>query len=152
MNNQLSRSRTDSMIAGVCAGLARTLGIDVVLVRLFFVLLVLGGGSGMLIYLVLWMIMPLEGEGEFGSEATLRASTSEIADHARSVVGRAASSAPANRQTTILVGMVLVLIGAIVLLRNLGMPWMMWLHMGTIWPLLLIVGGVALLWRRTKEV
>ncbi len=47
-------------IAGVCAGLAREFGISVTLVRLAFVLGTLVGGPGLVIYLVLWVVMPRE--------------------------------------------------------------------------------------------
>ncbi|WP_298817025.1 PspC domain-containing protein [Chloroflexus sp.] len=57
--NRLTRSATDSMIGGVCGGLARYFGIDSTIVRLIFVLAVLSGLSP-LIYIVLWIIMPKE--------------------------------------------------------------------------------------------
>src|SRR5437588_3417055 len=41
-------------LAGVCAGIARSLGVDVTLVRLVFALLALAGGAGVLLYLALW--------------------------------------------------------------------------------------------------
>ncbi|WP_322488547.1 PspC domain-containing protein [Chloroflexus sp.] len=56
---RLTRSATDSMIGGVCGGLARYFGIDSTIVRLVFVLAVLSGLSP-LIYIVLWIIMPKE--------------------------------------------------------------------------------------------
>src|SRR6185295_1377548 len=43
-----------SAIAGVCAGIAQTLGVDATLVRLVFALLALAGGAGILLYLALW--------------------------------------------------------------------------------------------------
>ncbi|MBN1484706.1 MAG: PspC domain-containing protein [Chloroflexia bacterium] len=46
------------MIAGVCAGLAEYFAIDPTLVRLIFVILALMGGPGILIYIVLWIVMP----------------------------------------------------------------------------------------------
>ena len=56
-----TRSDEDKMIAGVCAGLAAQFDISVTLVRLAFVLMcVFGGGVGFLIYVILWIIMPLE--------------------------------------------------------------------------------------------
>lgn len=57
---RLMRSRTDKMIAGVAGGIAQYLGIDPVLVRLAFVGL-LFTGVGVLLYPVLWLVMPLEG-------------------------------------------------------------------------------------------
>ena len=53
------RSREDKKIAGVCAGLAREFGISTSLVRLAFLLgTLIGGGMGIVIYLVLWVVMP----------------------------------------------------------------------------------------------
>ena len=61
---KLYRSRTDQMIAGVCGGLGKYLGIDPTLIRLAFVLLLLFGiGSGLLVYLVMMLLVPLEPEG-----------------------------------------------------------------------------------------
>jgi signal transduction histidine kinase len=47
-------SDDDRVIAGVCAGIARALGVDVTLVRLIFALLALAGGAGIALYLALW--------------------------------------------------------------------------------------------------
>ena len=47
-------SADERVIAGVCAGIARTLGVDATLVRLIFALLALAGGAGILLYLGLW--------------------------------------------------------------------------------------------------
>jgi phage shock protein PspC (stress-responsive transcriptional regulator) len=52
------RSRRGKMIAGVCAGLAEQFGISVTALRLAFVLLTLFGGWGLLVYPILWIIMP----------------------------------------------------------------------------------------------
>lgn len=60
MNNKLTRSNDDVMVSGVAAGLADYLNIDPVLVRLLFVLLTIFGGHGILVYLILWIIMPQE--------------------------------------------------------------------------------------------
>jgi signal transduction histidine kinase len=49
-----SRRAEGSVIAGVCAGLAQALAVDVTLVRLVFALLALAGGAGILLYLALW--------------------------------------------------------------------------------------------------
>lgn len=58
---KLYRSRTDRMIAGVCGGLGKYLGIDPTLVRLVFALLVLFGvGSGLVLYIILMVIVPEE--------------------------------------------------------------------------------------------
>jgi len=52
------RVREGKMIAGVCAGLAEQFGISVTILRLAFVLGTVIGGWGMIVYSVLWVIMP----------------------------------------------------------------------------------------------
>jgi phage shock protein PspC (stress-responsive transcriptional regulator) len=52
------RSREGKMIAGVCAGLAEQFGISVTILRLAFVLGMLIGGPGLIVYIVLWVVMP----------------------------------------------------------------------------------------------
>jgi phage shock protein C len=55
---RLYRSSDDRMIAGVCAGLAEYLDVDPTLVRLAMVLFTLVGGSGILVYVIAWIVMP----------------------------------------------------------------------------------------------
>jgi phage shock protein C len=59
MDKRLQRSRTEKMIAGVCGGLAEYFRVDPTVVRLLWVVITLLGGAGLLLYLILWVIMPL---------------------------------------------------------------------------------------------
>ena len=56
----LRRSRSDRILGGVCAGLAHYFGVDTLLVRLIFVVFAITAGAGLLLYLLLWVLMPLE--------------------------------------------------------------------------------------------
>jgi phage shock protein C len=60
---KLYRSRTDRKLAGVCGGLAQYFNADVTLIRVLFVVLALLGGPGLVMYLVLWIIVPEEPQG-----------------------------------------------------------------------------------------
>ena len=55
---RLCRSRQNRQLAGVCGGIAEYLGWDPTLVRVAWIILTLLGGSGILIYLILWLVMP----------------------------------------------------------------------------------------------
>ena len=66
---RLTRSRSDRMIAGVCGGFAVYSGIDVNIVRLVMVLLALLGGSGVVLYLVAWVIVPVGDTAEAAAGA-----------------------------------------------------------------------------------
>jgi phage shock protein C len=59
-SQKLYRSRSDCKIAGVCGGLAKRYGFDSSWVRIFFVLFFLVGGSAFLVYVIMWLIVPLE--------------------------------------------------------------------------------------------
>ena len=84
MENRIFRSRQDCMIGGVCGGLGKYLNIDSTFVRLFFILLALGNGIGILLYFLLWFIVPLEGQTRSENLGeNVRQGSQEIADRAR---------------------------------------------------------------------
>jgi phage shock protein C len=58
MEKRLYRSRNDRKLAGVCGGIAEYYGWDPTLVRVAWIVLTLLGGSGILIYLIMWLVMP----------------------------------------------------------------------------------------------
>jgi phage shock protein C len=58
--NALRRSTTDRWIGGVCGGLGQATGIESWIWRLTFAVLLLFGGTGLVIYLLLWIFVPLE--------------------------------------------------------------------------------------------
>lgn len=144
MNTTLFRSRTDTMVAGVCGGLGQYLGIDPVLIRLFFVLLTLGGGSGVLIYVICWIVIPLEGMAGNTGVDEIAVQTQKLGADVNT-----AARTP-HPQAALLIGATLVLFGAVALLRSLGLPWIGWLELNTLWPLLLIGGGIVLMLRRRQ--
>jgi phage shock protein C len=57
---KLYRSRSDRKLAGVCGGLASYFTLDATLIRVLFVVLGVMGGSGVVIYLAMWIIVPSE--------------------------------------------------------------------------------------------
>ena len=59
---KLYRSRTNKMIAGVCGGIGKYLNTDPTIIRLGFVVISFMSGVGVILYLALWIIVPLEGE------------------------------------------------------------------------------------------
>src|SRR6476660_7585739 len=55
LRSSFAPSSDDRVIAGVCAGIAQSLAVDVTLVRLVFALLALAGGAGVVLYAALWL-------------------------------------------------------------------------------------------------
>ncbi|MFP3881308.1 MAG: PspC domain-containing protein [Actinomycetota bacterium] len=113
---RLYRSRTEKILGGVCGGLGDYFAIDPVWFRIGFVVLALGGGSGILIYLLMWLIVP---EQPAGYEPTPGAGTS--------VNGAA------------VIGIVLMFVGTVALVNAIA-PW----FGRYFWPAILVVGGLAL--------
>ena len=114
---RLYRSKKDRVIAGISGGLSDYFGFDAVWFRIGFVVLTLTGGSGLLIYLVLWLVIPEAPEGYQPPDRP------------------AAASMPAAA----LIGAVLIAVGGITLL-NMIIP-----EAGRfLWPLALVAVGVVL--------
>lgn len=116
---RLTRSRTDKVVGGVAGGLGRYFGVDSVWFRLGFVVFTLAGGSGILAYLIAWIVIP-EDTGD-GVEPTEPAK-------------------PLGPQGSIIAGIVLVGVG-LMLLLNQFVPWLDRL----MWPMAVVVGGLALI-------
>jgi phage shock protein C len=57
---KLYRSRKNTKIAGVCGGIAEYFNIDSNIIRLLAVLTVFFGGGGIIVYIIAWIIIPLE--------------------------------------------------------------------------------------------
>lgn len=60
---RLRRSSTDKKLGGVCAGLAEYFDLDPTIVRIIWLLAVLLGGTGLLAYIILWIVLPLAPAG-----------------------------------------------------------------------------------------
>jgi phage shock protein C len=60
---KLYRSQTNRQVAGVCGGLAEYFNLDATLIRILFVVLAVLGGSGIVLYLAMWIIVPKEPSG-----------------------------------------------------------------------------------------
>lgn len=61
---KLTRTREGRMLAGVCGGIAKYLNVDPTVVRLATVLLAFAGGTGIILYVAGWALMPEEAENE----------------------------------------------------------------------------------------
>jgi phage shock protein PspC (stress-responsive transcriptional regulator) len=138
------------MLGGVCGGLGRYLNIDSNIVRLFFVLFTLTGGFGVLLYLALWLILPVDDESIEGSGQSFGAS--DIGDRARGMGDDLRQAMRnSNPNAAKILGIGLVVVGAVFLVQNLNIPWLHWLRTDIFWPALLILAGAALVFRAVKK-
>jgi len=126
---RLMRSRRNRIIGGVAAGVAAHLGAPVWAVRLTFVGLVLAAGFGLVVYLLLWLLAPLEAVDAAPSAAPPAA---------------ALPTRPGGRQLT---GALLVIGGVIAMLWLLGFTF----EGNLFWPIVLGAIGFAVIWARTGD-
>ena len=136
---RLMRSETDKMIAGVCGGLAAYLGIDPVLVRLAFVILLFASGIGFPIYLILWIVTPLENETSSSTPNPVQKNLDEMGHTVKSNANRL------GRPGT--VGIILIMFGVYFLLSQMG--WLDWMGSVIFGAVVIIVVGIFLLARRS---
>lgn len=57
-NKKMYKDTSTGMMGGVCSGLSEYFKIDVSIVRIIFALLVLGYGTGLMLYIILWIVLP----------------------------------------------------------------------------------------------
>lgn len=148
---RLVRVRQGRMIGGVATGLARHLNLDVTLVRLAFVALTFVNGIGLLVYLVMWIIMPDEERIGYDTGDSVRANVDEIAGQAQRLGQQMGDSLRngGNKQVQIAVGIGLMGLGMLFMAQQIGLLSLRGLG-SFFWPVILIVIGVGLLSRRTR--
>lgn len=150
MEKKLVRSEKERILGGVCGGLAEYFGVDPTLVRLVFVLLALAGGAGILLYIVLWIIMPRRPQAE-AREAVgeniedIKKRLVELEAEVRTAV-TSEKAAEWKQSAGFWLGLVLAALGFLLLLANLGI--FRWWRWANFWPIALILLGLLLLWRR----
>lgn len=139
----LHRSATDKVIAGICGGLGEYFGIDPTLIRIIFILATVFGGSGILIYLLLWIIFPSDNIHTNFSEENLRKNIREMKETAQKFASEIrVNKSPDNTKSW--GALLIIILGLIFLLDNFGYN----LNLGKLWPILLIFLGFTLLMRK----
>jgi phage shock protein C len=155
------RSSTDRKLGGVSAGIAEYFNMDPLLIRLLFIILVVAGGSGVLIYIILWIVTPENpdrrtsytqhagaGNSSFEAPAGSGYTAGEPTGDSENPVNQPSNQAmPPDPQTrernkgSLIGGLVLITLGGLFLAEEL-IPRV---NFGDLWPVILIVIGLGLL-------
>ena len=153
MSTRITKSKTDRVIEGVCGGLAEYFGIDSVIVRLIFVVLLFINGIGFFIYIILAIIMPKPEKLDQFPKETIRENVQEIGVRVKEAgegFGTAFSKNYEDKHSHRAgwFGIFLILIGIILLLDNLNL--IRWFDKDLLWPVIIIFIGAWLLIKRWR--
>lgn len=129
---KLYRSRENSMLGGVCAGLADYFDVDSSLIRLATVVLFFAAGTGILAYIIAWIIIPQE-------PLEKKATTAESESESKTEV------IEGSDKSKFVIGIVLIVLGFLFLMSTLNV-WA-WFSFFRLWPILLIVVGIVVILR-----
>ncbi len=139
---RLYRSSTNSVIAGVCGGLGEYLDTDPVLFRVLFVLAALFGGGGLIVYIVLWIVVPYQHVNPINepkeNQQTMNDETTKNEFNKEDTSG-------VNKETrhngNLWGGLILIALGAMFLIDR----YVPRVDFGDLWPVILIVVGIILI-------
>jgi phage shock protein C len=147
MKNKLYRSKKDCVIGGVCGGIAEYFDIDPTLVRLLAILIFFFGGSGIIAYIIGWIIIPQNPNGntEDNSEnkGEIEGKTKKGTDKSSKKVEENLSE---ERLKGIILGVIFIIAGLVFMMGTL-FPWITWIAWGTFWPVIIIVVGLIIMIR-----
>jgi phage shock protein C len=151
MTERLYRSGIDKKFAGVCGGLAEYFDVDATLIRLLVLISFFLGGIGLPAYIIAWLLIPMNPAYQVGgSYQGARPVTDEMKESVQDIRETAQGFAqdlkrvnPERRKRYIGIG--LVVFGILFLLEQWFPFFFDW---GKMWPLILIIIGLGIMWRR----
>jgi phage shock protein PspC (stress-responsive transcriptional regulator) len=144
MNNNLHRSVKNKILGGVCGGLGEFFRVDPTVVRIIFILITIFAGSGIFIYLLLWLLIPSQKNIGVISEDTIKESFEEMKDRA-STFAHDISHSTNHKSNRSLWAVLIILLGFFFLLQNLGI--ISAFSMDHTWPILLIILGLFIIYK-----
>jgi phage shock protein C len=150
MQKRLFRSRKDKMISGVAGGIAEYFDVDPTLIRILFVVTLFLGGSGILAYIILWIVIPEEpvvvkDAGKDSTSTSSEANADSNETKSEEAYKKAYDDQREKRRRT--AGGILLIIGTLFLVDNMFPR----IHFGDFWPLILIGIGAGLLINSTNH-
>jgi phage shock protein C len=137
-NKRLYRSQKNSVIGGVCGGLADYFNTEPVLIRVLFVIAFFAVGGGLLVYIVLWIITPLE-VVPFFKHANDSVKDETIKEEQKSTVME--EQKKQSHDGSLWGGVILIALGGIFLIDRFVQN----IDFGDLWPLILVAVGVILI-------
>lgn len=142
----LLRSSKNRVIAGVCGGLGNFFKIDPTVIRIIFILITLFGGSGGLLYLILWLIIPSEKKDKEAQDM-IRENAKEIKEEAQEIIKKGKNYSQ-KQEGRLILGVVLIILGVMFLLENFNIFHLEQLF--KLWPLVLIIIALGILFPKNE--
>ena len=148
MANRLYRSTSDKVLGGVCAGLGSFLRIDPVFIRIFFIVWTIFGEFAVLVYILLWVIVPVDSKMETEEPFQLNNLGTRFQQMGQEVAEVARQP---NSELIIFTGIGLIAWGVYYFIRR-WLPYLnLWEYSHYIWPAMLIAAGVLVIIRTSRR-
>ena len=178
MEKKLYRNEHDKVIAGVASGVATYMQVDVTIIRLLFVLsTIFLGGAGMLVYIVLWAVSPINNDptlkfkqfndfynrqepSPFNSGDVFNNPYEDPTQTKWNTPNTAGEFNPfppkkirGNETGRTIIGLVLLVLGVYFLLRQLNIVpvWFNIFHVYKLWPLAIVAFGISLIFKKQRK-
>ena len=139
---RLTRSTKDRVIGGVAGGIAQYLNIDPILIRLAFVVLALVSGTGVMIYSILWLLIPEETSKVNNSNEVIQENAAEMKTKAKEITDSLGQDENRSR-VRVVVGLIIVVLGILAFLKVFGVVDL--INITWLWPIILIIIGLLLI-------
>lgn len=142
----LYRSEINKVIGGVAGGLGEYFNIDPTIIRIIFILMTVFGGSGVIVYIILWLIIPSKSQLSRNSQDTIRSNIEDMKSTTQTFAHNLGQPQSNQQNSKFWWAIIIVLLGFFFLMNNFGLleP----LELDKLWPLLLIVFGLVVLLRK----
>ncbi|NCU35865.1 PspC domain-containing protein [Candidatus Falkowbacteria bacterium] len=164
----LYRSRTNTVIAGVSGGLGKYFALDPIVIRILFLVLALFAAGGLIAYIILWIVIPLEPydvyynssrygsaspQGSGGSGAGFADRDKTNTEFENTILNpdeemkKRDNDYKSGNEGSLIAGIILITLGGLFLAAQ----FIPRINFGDLWPVLLIVVGLLIIFSRSRE-
>lgn len=134
------RSSADRVIWGVCGGLGEYFGIDSTLIRILFIILSLGSGAGVLLYIILAIAAPVGPDGKISGPKKVKDLAEDLRSSARKISNQMNEDDKHHARN--ILGLIVLAVGTFMLLREAFHFYINW---NLFYSFLIIILGLYLL-------
>lgn len=142
---KLYRSKTDRVLFGICGGLGEYFEIDSLIIRILFILLTFTGGSGIIIYLILAIIIP-DGEGQKLKNKEMKDVITDAQEKTQDIAEEIKKNGNWIKSAKNIIGLIIVFVGLNILFEHaFDFSPFSFINWGVVWSLIIVLIGAKII-------